>query len=125
LPKDAQIVDVYVEAVSVAVEHLTGNEATAASMDGYVGGTQFVNDLVINITPGTYEYTAMANLVANGIKTMSDDLEGFVVASDPPSMVFSINGDSHPAAGQVLRMRILIDVTITVIYSLETEFPDF
>ncbi len=124
LPEDAIIGEIYVEALAVAVENLSNNQATAVIMDGYANDRMFVNDLVSPIDPATYEFTAMANLVSAGVKAISDDLAAYFMTGSPPTIAFRLEGDSHPTPGETIHIRITIEVTLTVQYALETEFPD-
>jgi len=124
LPEDAIIGDVYVEALSVAVEHLTDNEAAAVMLTGYANERMFVEDLPVPINPATYELTAMANLVSAGVKAISDDLAAYFMTGAPATIEFRVEGDSHPDAGERIHIRIIIEMTLTVQYTLETEFPN-
>jgi hypothetical protein len=54
---------------------------------------------------------------------MRNDLMGIVESGNPPSIVFRLQGDSDPVSGQRLNVDVRIDVTVTVLYALETEFP--
>jgi hypothetical protein len=123
LPDDAIIGDVFIEALSVGVKELSGNEASAVKLTGSAGGTNFVEDLVVDVATGTYEFTVMAGLIEEGIRRMRNDLMGIVESGNPPSIVFRLQGDSDPVTGQRLNVDVRIDVTVTVLYALETEFP--
>ena len=124
LPEDAIIGDVYVEALSVAVEHLTDNEATGVMITGYANDRIFVEDLPVSINPATYELTAMANLVSAGVKAIGDDLAAYFMTGSPTSIEFRMEGDSHPDAGEIINIRVIIEMTLTVQYALESEFPN-
>jgi len=124
LPEGAIIGDVYVEALSVALEHLAENEATGVMITGYANDRMFVEDMAVSINPATYELTAMANLVSAGVKTISDDLAAYFMTGSPATIEFRLEGDSHPDPGERIHIRIIIEMTLTVQYALESEFPN-
>ncbi len=123
LPVDAVIRGVHIEAFSIAVERLENNETPEVILDCYGGQDTalFANDVIVP-TELSISYRAMSNLIATGVSSIREDLEGFVTDSDPPSITFWIQGDSHPDAGQRVNVRIYLEITITVGYELESEF---
>lgn len=123
LPEDAIIGDILIEALTVAVEPLSDNQATAVTMDGLANGRLFVDDLVTNITPGSYEFTNMANLIASGVQAIGDDLATYYRTGSPPTIDFQLVGDTYPEAGERIHIRIQIGMTLSLQYALETEFP--
>lgn len=123
LPEDAIIGDIFIEALTVAVEPLTDNEATAITMDGYANGRLFVDDLVTDMTAGDYEFTNMANLLASGVRAIGEDLAAYYRTGSPPTVEFRLEGDTHPEAGERIHIRIQIGMTLSLQYALETEFP--
>lgn len=123
LPDDAIIGDVFIESLSVGIKELSGNEATAVKLTGSAGGVNFVEDLVVDVETGDYDFTVMAGLLEAGIRKIRDDLKGIVESGNPPSIVFRLQGDSDPVAGQRLNVDVRVNMTVTVLYAIETEFP--
>ena len=121
LDSDDTVKGVYIESLAISIEALEENVATAVNIDGYVSGVAFIEDGVFPIIEGSFDFTGITGLLNAGIDRMAQDLEGFVTDSDPPSMVFRIEGDSHPDPGQRIKLRIMINVTVSVIYSTQME----
>jgi len=123
LPEDATVIGVYVEAFSVATRQLTGNEASSVVLTCYGGADEdvFVRDLEVPVDL-EFNYRAMSGLLTAGVSSIRQDLEGFVVSSDPAAIAFRIEGDSAPQAGQRIHATIHIELTVTVGYQQESEF---
>ena len=123
LPDDAMIVGVYIEAFSVAASQLEGNEASSVRLTCYAGEDEdlFVENLEVPVEL-EFSFMPMSGLLTAGVSNIRQDLEGFVVSSDPPAIAFRIEGDSAPEAGQRIHSTIHIELTVTVGYEQESEF---
>lgn len=125
LPADAEVVEVFIESFSTAVNPLSGNEATAVKINGYAQADEtslFVEDLVVSISSGSLQFVRMTNLVTTGVQDIKNALKGFVTVGNPDSITFRIEGDSDPQPGQTIQVELLIDISVSVAYEIESEF---
>lgn len=125
LPEDAIIRAVEIESFAIKAEPQEGNEASVVRIDCYAGTETepFAEDVPIPVDL-SLSYKAMPGLASSLVSKLRDELEGFVVDSNPLSIAFRIEGDSDPA-GERIHALIQIKVTITVGYEKESEFPSF
>ena len=123
LPEDAIIRGVSIESFAIQAESQEGNEASSVKMDCYAGSETepFAKEVTLPVDL-SLSYNAMSGLVSSAVSKLRDELEGFVVDSDPPSIAFRIEGDSDPVPGKRILVTIRIKVTVTVAYDIESEF---
>mgnify|MGYP006987897763 FL=1 len=123
LPDDATILGVYIEAFSVATSQLEGNEASSVRLTCYAGEDEdlFVENLEVPVEL-VFNYRPMSGLITAGVSNIRQDLEGFVVSSDPAAIAFRLEGNSAPDPGQRIHALIHIELTVTVGYEQESEF---
>lgn len=124
LPVDAIVRAVNIEYFAIDAQPIEDNQASSVQLSCYAGAGEvlFAENVVLPVDL-TFEYKAMPNLISAGVKSIRDDLEGFIVSSDPPTIAFRITGDSHPTAGERIHVNIKIEVSIAVAYDVESEFP--
>jgi len=128
LPEDAIVRGVYIEALSISTETLSENEADEIILDGWIIAdetVQFLEGFVIPIEPGESDFIKLGNLVANGILSISENLESFILEGVPSSVGFRLEGNSYPETGENIHLNISIDITMSVTYELESEVPWF
>ena len=122
LPDDAIIRGVYIESFAIRAKPLANNEASAVKVDVYAGKeTDFFAEDVVLPVDLSLAFQAMPNLVSAAVSKLRDELEGFVIDSDPLSIAFRIEGDSDPEPGERILVDIQIKVTITVYYDVESD----
>ena len=126
LPEDATIGGVYIESFAIEAEPQPDNEASAVKINCYAGTeTQpFAQDVVLPVDL-SFSLASMPGLVSSGISSLRNELEGFVIDSDPQSIAFRIEGDSDPDPGERISVVVTIHVTITVAYDVENELIGF
>ena len=128
LPEDAIVRGVYIEALSISTETLSENEADEIILDGWIIAdetVQFLEGFVIPIEPGESDFIKLGNLVANGILSIRENLESFILEGVPSSVGFRLEGNSYPETGENIHLNISIDITMSVTYELESEVPWF
>jgi hypothetical protein len=124
LPVDAIVRAVNIEYFAIDAQPRKNNQASNVQLSCYAGADEklFADNVVLPVDL-TFEYKAMPNLIPTGVQSIRDDLEGFIVSSDPSTIAFRIAGDSHPATGERINVNIKIEVSIAVAYDVESEFP--
>lgn len=128
LPENAIVRGVYIEALSISTETLSENEADEIILDGWIIAdetVQFLEGFVMPIEPGVSDFIKLGNLVANGILSIRENLESFILEGVPSSVGFRLEGNSYPETGEKIHLNISIDITMSVSYELESEVPWF
>ncbi|MFP3861266.1 MAG: hypothetical protein ACLFUW_10620 [Bacteroidales bacterium] len=128
LPDDAIVRGVFIEALSVRTETLSENEADGIKLDGWImtnETVQFLDEFLMPVEPGQSDFIRLGNLVTDGILKIQESFEGFILDGNPSSVGFRLEGDSDPNPGETIDMNILIEVTLSVSYELESEVPWF
>lgn len=128
LPDDAIVRGVFIEALAVSTETLSENEADDISLDGWImtnETVQFLDEFVMPVEPGQSDFIRLGNLVTDGILKIQESFEGFIEEGNPSSVSFRLEGDSYPDSGETVNMNILIEITLSVSYELESEVPWF
>lgn len=128
LPEDAIVRGVYIEALSISTETFAGNEADEIILDGWIiadDTVQFLDKFIMPIVSGEGDFIKLGNLVANGIISTRENLESFITEGVPSSIEFRLEGNSSPETGEKIHLNIVIDITMSVSYALESEVPWF